>query len=162
MSKVRRKGELGFAGLLLALGVFILIDTTTIAIPKAASNVGPRFFPYLVGALLTVASLLVVINILRGGHASPEESELVDPSEPVNVRRTAGMIGSVIAFGVLLNPLGYILAAAITFFAIAATLGARHYVRLAMGALALSVVIYVAFTQGLGIYLPPGLLDGIL
>ena len=161
-ARVRDKGELGFAGLLLALGVFILLDTTTIEIPKAASNVGPRFFPYAVGALLTVGALLVVIGILRGDHASPEEGELVDPSLPVNVRRTAGMAGSVVAFAVLLNPLGYVLATAICFFAVAATLGARHYVRLGVGSLALSVAIYVAFTQGLGIFLPPGLLDGIL
>ena len=162
MSHVRDKGELGFAGLLLALGVFILVDTTTIEIPKAASNVGPRFFPYAVGILLTVGALMVVVNLLRGDHASPEEGELVDPSLPVNVRRTAAMIGSVVAFAVLLNPLGYVPATALTFFAIAATLGARHYVRLGVGAIALSVAIYLAFTQGLGIYLPPGLLDGIL
>ena len=50
---MKSKGELGFAGLLLALGVFILVDATTIEIPKAASNVGPRFFPYAVATLLT-------------------------------------------------------------------------------------------------------------
>ena len=162
MSAVRDKGELAFAGLLLALGVFILVDTTRIEIPKAASNVGPRFFPYAVGALLTVGAVLVVINILRGDHASPEEGELIDPTLPVNFRRTAMMIGSVVLFALLLNPLGYVFATAISFFAIAVTLGARHFVRLAVGAVVLSVLIYVAFTQGLGIYLPPGLLDGIL
>ena len=162
MSQVRSRGELGFAGLLLALGLFILVDTTTIEIPKAASNVGPRFFPYAVGVLLTAAALVVVVNILRGDHASPEEGELVDPSLPMNLRRTAGMVGSVVAFAVLLNPLGYAPAAAISFFAIAATLGARHFVRLAAGSIVLSVLIYVAFTRGLGIYLPPGLLDGVL
>ena len=45
MNARKSKGELGFAGLLLALGVFILIDTTTIEIPMAASNVGPRSSP---------------------------------------------------------------------------------------------------------------------
>lgn len=162
MNKVRSRGELGFAGLLLALGIFILVDTTTIPVPKASSGVGPRFMPFAVGALLSLAAVFVVINILRGGHASPEESELVDPSLPVNWRRTAGMIGSVIAFALLLDPLGYVIAAAVTFFAIATTLGSRHYARTAVGALLLSVAIYLAFTRGLGIFLPPGLLEGIL
>jgi putative tricarboxylic transport membrane protein len=162
MSHVRDKGELAFAGLLLALGVFIVVDTSTIEIPKAASNVGPRFFPYAVGALLTAGALMVVINLFRGDHASPEEGELIDPSLPVNMLRTAGMIASVVAFAVLLYPLGYVLATAISFFAIAATLGARHFIRLGVGSLVLSIAIYLAFTQGLGIFLPPGLLDGIL
>jgi putative tricarboxylic transport membrane protein len=156
------KGELVFAGLLMALGVFILVDTATIEIPKAASNVGPRFFPYFVGILLTAASLAVVLNILRGHHAEPEEGELVDPSLPINGPRVAALIGAVLAFVVLVNPLGYLLATAISFFAVAVTLGARHYARLAVGSLVVSTIIYLAFTRGLGIYLPPGVLDGII
>ncbi len=162
MNAVKSKGELGFAGLLLALGVYILIETTTIEIPKAASNVGPRFFPYAVGALMTAAAVAVIVNVFRGGHAEPEEGELIDPSQPFNARRVAMFIAAVIAFGVLVDPLGYVPATAISFFIVAFALGARHYVRLAVGSLIVALTIYVAFTRGLGIYLPPGLLDGIL
>ena len=162
MNAVKSKGELGFAGLLLALGIFVLVDTTTIEIPKAASNVGPRFFPYFVGALLTAAAAAVVINILRGDHAEPEEGELIDPALPMNFRRVGQLIASVIAFALLLDPLGFVAATAICFFAVSATLGARHFVRLAIGSVVIGLVIYLAFTRGLGIYLPPGLLDGIL
>jgi putative tricarboxylic transport membrane protein len=156
------KGELAFAGLLLALGVFVLIDTSTIEIPKAASNVGPRFFPYAVGILLTAGAALVIVDILRGHHASPEEGELIDPSLPMNVRRVLFLVGSIVAFAVLVDPLGYLFATAVTFFAVAVTLGARHYARLAVGSLLLALLIYLAFTRGLGIYLPPGVLEGIL
>ena len=162
MNAVKSKGELGFAVLLLALGIFILVDATTIEIPKAASNVGPRFVPYAVGALLAGAAAMVVINILRGDHAEPEESELVDPLLPMDLRRVGFMIASVVAFAVLLEPLGYLLATAISFFGVAVTLGARHYARLAVGSLVVALVVYLAFTRGLGIYLPPGLLDGII
>ena len=162
MNAVKDKGELGFAGLLLALGIFILVDTTTIEIPKAASNVGPRFVPYAVGALLTAAAAVVVINILRGDHAEPDEGELVDPTQPMDYRRVSLLIASVIAFAVLLDPLGYVPATAFSFFGVAMTLGARHYARLAVGSLIVALAVYLAFTRGLGIYLPPGLLDGIL
>lgn len=162
MNAVKSKEELAFAGLLLALGIFILVDTSTIEIPRAASNVGPRFFPYAVGLLLTGAAVVVVVNILRGDHAEPEEGELIDPSLPMNVRRVCLLVAAVVAFAVLLNPLGYVVATAACFFAVAATLGARHYARLAVGSLVVALTIYVAFTRGLGIYLPPGLLNGIL
>lgn len=162
MNAVKDKGELGFAGLLLALGVFVMVDTTTIEIPKAASNVGPRFFPYAVGLLLSAAAVAVIVNILRGGHAEPEEGELVDPSQPFNARRVALFIGAVAIFAALVTPLGYVPATAISFFIGAYALGARHYTRLAVGSLLVALVIYVAFTRGLGIYLPPGLLNGIL
>ena len=162
MNAVKSKGELGFAGLLLALGIFILVDTTTIEIPKAASNVGPRFFPYFVGILLTGAAIAVIVNILRGGHAEPEEGELIDPSQPFNAKRVALFVAAVVLFGLLVDPLGYVPATALSFFIIAYALGARHYARLAVGAIAVALVIYLAFTRGLGIYLPPGLLDGIL
>ena len=162
MNAVKSKGELGFAALLLALGIFILVDTTTIEIPKAASNVGPRFFPYAVGLLLTGAAVAVVVDILRGGHAEPEEGELIDPSQPFNARRVTLFVVAVIAFALLVEPLGYVPATAISFFVIAYALGSRHYARLAVGSVAVALVIYIAFTRGLGIYLPAGLLDGIL
>ena len=46
------KAELGLAGLLLALGVFLLVDAQRIAVPVNANSIGPRFFPTCVGVLL--------------------------------------------------------------------------------------------------------------
>ncbi|MGY0390681.1 tripartite tricarboxylate transporter TctB family protein [Nocardioides sp. WG-D5] len=162
MKGVKSKGELGFAGLLLALGIFILAYTATIDVPEAASNVGPRPVPYLVGGLLTIAALAVVINVLRGGQAQPDEAELVDPNLPVNVRRVGSFVATIVGYALILEPLGYLLTTALAFFAVSVTLGSRHFVRLAVGSLVLSVVIYLAFTRLLGIYLPPGIFEGIL
>ena len=159
---VKSRGELVFAGLTLALGIFILIGTTTINEPIAASNVGPRFFPYAIGALLTVASAFVVLDILRGNSAAPEEGELVDPSLPMNKKRVALLLVSILAFAVLLEPAGYVIACAVSFFGIAVTLGARLSWRVAATSIALSFAIYFLFTRPLGIFLPPGVLAGIL
>jgi putative tricarboxylic transport membrane protein len=159
---IRDKGELAFAGLLLALGVFVLIDAGTIDVPLAASNVGPRAFPYLAGAILTASAALVVIEIVRGQSGDPEESELVEPHAKFSWRKVGLLVASVVAFAVLLNPAGYVIANTVAFFGIAFTLGARHYVRAAIGSLLLSLLVYVGFTRGLNIYLPPGVLQGIL
>lgn len=161
-TNVKSRGELVFAGLTLALGIFILIGTTFINEPVAASNVGPRFFPYAIGALLTVASAFVVVDILRGNSAAPEEGELVDPSLPMNKKRVALLLVSILAFAVLLEPAGYVIACAVSFFGIAVTLGARLSWRVGLTSVALSFAIYLLFTRPLGIFLPPGVLAGIL
>ncbi|BCW62833.1 tripartite tricarboxylate transporter TctB family protein [Arthrobacter sp. StoSoilB22] len=159
---VKNKGELVFAGLTLATGIFILVGTTFINEPVAASNVGPRFMPYAIGTLLTIASAFVVIDVLRGNSASPEEGELVDPTLPMNKRRVAMLLASVLAFAVLLEPAGYVIACALSFFGIAVTLGARLSWRVGVASIALSFAIYLLFTRPLGIFLPPGVLAGIL
>ncbi len=41
-------------------------------------------------------------------------------------------------------------------------LGSRHYVRDALIAVALSVLTFYGFYLGLGIYLPAGILEGVL
>jgi putative tricarboxylic transport membrane protein len=154
-------GELVFAALLLAAGVFVLIDTATIEVPVAASNVGPRFAPYAFGALLTGAAAFVVVDILRGRSATPEESELVDPAKRMDVRRVGLLIGSVIAFAVLLEPAGYLVAASVVFAGVSITLGARRYVRVAIASIVLASAVYLFFTGVLGIDLPPGVLAGV-
>lgn len=159
---VKSRGELVFAGLTLALGIFILVGTTFINEPLAASNVGPRFFPYAIGVLLTVASAFVVIDVLRGNSASPEDGELVDPTLPMNKKRVALLLVSILAFAVLLEPAGYVIACALSFFGIAVTLGARLSWRVAVASIALSFAIYLLFTRPLAIFLPPGVLAGIL
>ncbi|MFF2317802.1 tripartite tricarboxylate transporter TctB family protein [Arthrobacter sp. NPDC058097] len=159
---VKSRGELVFAGLTLALGILILVGTTFINEPVAASNVGPRFFPYVIGTLLTAASAFVVIDVIRGNSASPEDGELVDPSLPMDKKRVALLLASVLAFAVLLEPAGYVIACTMSFFGIAVTLGARFSWRLAIASIALSLAIYLLFTRPLGIFLPPGVLAGIL
>ncbi|MFF2345998.1 tripartite tricarboxylate transporter TctB family protein [Pseudarthrobacter sp. NPDC058119] len=162
ITSVKSRGELVFAGLTLALGIFILIGTSFIHEPVAASNVGPRFFPYAIGILLTAASAFVVLDVLRGNSAAPEEGELVDPSLPMNKKRVVLLLISILAFAVLLEPAGYVIACAVSFFGIAVTLGARLSWRVAVTSVALSLAIYLLFTRPLGIYLPPGVLAGIL
>jgi putative tricarboxylic transport membrane protein len=118
--------------------------------------------PYAIGTLLTIASAFVVIDVLRGNSASPEEGELVDPTLPMNKRRVAMLLASVLAFAVLLEPAGYVIACALSFFGIAVTLGARLSWRVGAASIVLSFAIYLLFTRPLGIFLPPGVLAGIL
>ena len=46
------KAEVGLAAMLLALGAFLLVETSRIDIPANANSIGPRFFPTVVGVVL--------------------------------------------------------------------------------------------------------------
>ncbi|MEV4737539.1 tripartite tricarboxylate transporter TctB family protein [Microbacterium sp. LWO14-1.2] len=158
---IQSKGELAFAGLLLVLGIFVLIETAAIPIPVAASNVGPRFMPYFAGGLLTVAAAWTLLEILRGRSASPEESELADPTQKFHFGRVALLVASVIAFGVLLDPLGYLIAAPLCMFGLLLTFGARRWWLMTVVSVVLPVLIFLLFTEVLGIYLPLGPFEGL-
>lgn len=153
---VQSKGELAFAGLLLALGIFVLIETAAIPIPVAASNVGPRFMPYFAGGLLTAAAAWTIVDILRGKSVAPEESELADPSQKFSWRRVGLLVASVVAFGVLLDPLGYLIAMPIAMFGLLLTFGARRWWVMVVVSIVLPVLVFLLFTEVLGIYLPLG------
>ena len=57
------------AVLLAALGVLVLAESTTISqAGSGADPLGPRAAPYLVGGLLLVVSVLLALDIARGGR----------------------------------------------------------------------------------------------
>ncbi|GAA3598201.1 tripartite tricarboxylate transporter TctB family protein [Agrococcus terreus] len=156
------KGELAFSGLLLALGIFVVIEAALIPIPLASSNVGPRFMPHFAGGLLILAAGWTIIELFRGHSVAPEESELTDPTQRFNAVRVAILLASVIGFAVLLDPLGYLIAAPLAFFGLLLAFGARRWWAMALVSIVLPVLVYLFFAKTLGIYLPEGVFAGIL
>lgn len=156
------RAELGLAALLLALGVFLLVETQRIAVPVNANAVGPRFFPMVVGAVLVVVSIWLAVDVLRGGAGEMEAAEDVDLSRGSDWR-TLGLLSAVfLGHAAILEPLGFPIAAALLFFGVAASLGSRRWARDAGIAVVMAVLVFVVFARGLGVGLPAGVLQGVL
>jgi putative tricarboxylic transport membrane protein len=149
-----------------SLGAFVLWQSLSLEVAPSYARVSPQFFPFIVGAGITVTSLWLLVNALRGERAQPAVEEDSDPTARVDWVAFA-LIGVGIALQILLmNPLGFILSSSVLF-----TLTARAF-RLkqafSWGSLALDVVIavalsgvaYIGFTSGLGLSLPVGMLWG--
>lgn len=146
---------------LVALGVFALVEATTIAVPASAGAVGPRAFPYAVGALLVGTGVAVLVALARGHRGEAEAGEDVDTDLGTDWLRVALLAGSLLALVVLIEPLGWPLAATVLFGGAAWSLGARPLWRpLLVGAL-LGVVTQIVFTQLLGVYLPAGPFEAV-
>ncbi|GIH24313.1 hypothetical protein Aph01nite_26230 [Acrocarpospora phusangensis] len=157
-----RRPELGLALTVLGLGVFVIVGTAGVTAAASTLGLGPRFFPLLVGSAMILIGVCYVLDVLRGGHGDPEESEDVDAAAPADWRGVGLVSVIFLLFAGLLDLLGWVVAAALLFFGLALALGARERLRAAAVAVVLSVATYLAFVKGLGVTLPAGLLDGVI
>ncbi|OLT09974.1 hypothetical protein BJF78_29575 [Pseudonocardia sp. CNS-139] len=153
--------EAVFPLVLVALGVFVVVEAATIRVPPSANVVGPQVFPYAIGVLLAATGAAVLVGLARGRRGEAEAGEDVDPDAGTDWARVALLAGSLLALVVLVEPLGWPIAATVLFGGAAATLGARPLWRpFAVGAV-LALVTQVLFTQALGVFLPAGPLEGV-
>lgn len=153
-------GEAAIAAGLFAVGVFTLVETTTITVPGSANVLGPRAFPYAVGVLLIGASLALAVSLARGRHGSAEEGEDVDARAPTDWVTVGKLVASFAALVLLVEPLGWPIAATLLFAGTAWALGARIWRAAVVGAV-LNVAVHVLFVQVLGLFLPAGPLEGV-
>lgn len=149
---------------ILAFGLFVLFGTFQISERSGYSTVGPGFFPLVIAVgLLVFGALFLLRTTVRqdrylGEKAAAEGAATYWP--------TVGLVAAaLLVYAFTLRPLGYIVATALFFPAVAYVLGSvglRMLVRnLAIGTI-LAVIVYFGFTELLGVRLTEGLLDPLL
>lgn len=149
------KGELVFALLMVALGVFALVGVFAIHVPVGA-QVGPTVFPVFVAVLLLGSALAVLVGVVRGQRGVPEGGEDVDQSLPTDWITLLKIVAFLLAHLLLIEPVGWAPAAAILFGGVAWSLGAkRWWMAFAIGAV-LALVVQIVFGGMLGLSLPWG------
>ncbi|WP_109119638.1 tripartite tricarboxylate transporter TctB family protein [Azospirillum sp. TSO22-1] len=132
------------AALFAALGAVALWLAFGHALGTAA-RMGPGFFPAAVAGLLVLASALVA----AGAWVGPAE-----PVERGRLRPLASVLGAVLAFGLAIDRLGFLLSAALLFLiAGQAVPGTRLRATLALAA-GVGGLTWLVFVKLLGIPLP--------
>jgi putative tricarboxylic transport membrane protein len=155
------RAQLGLAAALAVTGLYTLYDATTLKV-GFADPVGPKVFPYVIGTVLVLLSVLLVVSTLRGERGEIEGGEDVDLTQRADWATVVKLVG-VIAFTIAtVNVLGWAITGGFLFAGSAWALGSRTLVRDAVVGFVLSVASWYAFYVGLGIPLSPGILDGIL
>jgi putative tricarboxylic transport membrane protein len=155
-------GELGFAGGVVALGVFSLVRAGSINEPVTAGSMGPRALPYLVGAALVLSGLAVTAAVLRGHRGEAEQGEDVADDDHTDWLTVGLLVGLLLVHIFLIVPAGWPIAATVLFGGSAIVLGAKPRWRAVVIGLLLALVLQAAFAGGLGVSLPPGpLLEGV-
>lgn len=162
-SRLAGRSELGLAALLGAVGVLVFWDAATMEVPQTTADLlGPRAVPYVVGTLLLVCATWLTVDVLRGGHGAEEGGEDVDLTHPTEWRVVLPLVGVFLGNVLLIDLLGWVISGALLFWGSARALGSSHPVRDAVISLLLSLGTFYGFYVGLGIYLPAGLLEGVL
>ena len=159
MNKVTQagKGELAFAGFLLLLGLITIWDTSQMLVPGGTSVISPKSFSYVIGAFLSITSVMLFADVLRGNSGVSEGTEAGDPFQKADFKTMAQVVAAISANVILLDLLGFIVAATTSFWGVAYAFGARKYLKDLMVAIVFSVIVYFGFTQGLNINLPAGI-----
>ena len=155
-------GELVAALVLTAVGIAMLVDTQNIRELATANAVGPRFVPYVVGGAATLVGLCLVVAVLRGDQAAPEDSEDVDVTQRTDWRTLGALVGVFVLYILIIEPVGYLLSTMVLFGGSAFALGARRPRSLVVATLLVPFVTFLLFTRLLGIYLPNGILQAVI
>ncbi|WP_449440862.1 MULTISPECIES: tripartite tricarboxylate transporter TctB family protein [Pseudomonas] len=134
----------------LAYGAFLFPDEMGFVI------LGAYVYPYAVAVFLAGVGVVLSYQALTGGFREladhEDESAKVLPGGKAGV---AWVTGGLLGVAVLINLIGFVLAAALLFACSARGFGSRHPLRdLAIG-IALTLPIYWLFNAGLGVSLPP-------
>ncbi len=90
------------------------------------------------------------------GTSDTEIDEVVEP--PVQVSRLFVYLGLFAAYAVLLIPLGFIVATTAFLLALTSIYNRSAWVRNILYSVLFSVIIYFSFKEGLGVFLPAGLI----
>jgi putative tricarboxylic transport membrane protein len=162
-SLMRGRSELGVAALLGAIAIVVAIDTANIRHTAVNAGVmGPQVVPTLIAIGLGVCAIALAVDVLRGGHAEPEEGEDIDLSGGAHWPTLLGLAGIILVGALLLDFLGFVIASSLMFYGSALMLGSKRYVWALVIGVVLAVLTFYGFVLGLGIPLPAGLLTGIL
>lgn len=159
------------AGVLLALAALLIVSAFGIARGGGYQLIGPATIPLVVAvALLVLAALFALRTTVLpdtdlGEQAAAEERVTHWPT----VGLTAlALVAYALAFdGVVIGPvevpgLGYIVATGLFLPLTARILGSQSPIRDVIAGFGLGVIIYVGFTEFLGVRLPAGILGPVL
>ena len=153
--------QYGLAALLLLFGAYTIYDATTLKV-GFGDPVGPRVFPYIIGAVMVALGVLLALATARGDRGEPEEGEDVDLSVRPDMVTVLKLVAILVFNIATIDFLGWAITGAILFAGCAWALGSRTLLRDIVVGVVLSVGSWYFFYSGLDIPLSPGILDGIL
>jgi putative tricarboxylic transport membrane protein len=133
-------------------------------------RIGPRFFPSVVAAGLALLGVWLAVSALRAARTSPRHKERAVATDSDTLRaciptdwRALGFLGAALLLSLaLLERGGFVIAASALFWTAARGFGSRRPLRDAVIAVTLAVVVFLAFTRGLGLTLPLGIFERLL
>ena len=155
------RAQYGLAALLAVGGVYTIVDARGLNV-GFGDPIGPRVFPYVIGAVMILLAVLLAVATSRGDVPEAEAGEDVDLTVRADWLTVGKLVGVMVLNLLFINLLGWAITGTLLFAGCAWSLGSRTLVRdLIVGAV-MSVSSWYFFWVVLDVPLSPGILDGIL
>ncbi|MEO5692450.1 MAG: tripartite tricarboxylate transporter TctB family protein [Usitatibacter sp.] len=153
-------GQVAVAAGVTAIGVLILGGSFFLPTGGGYAQVGPGVVPRAVGIVLLLLGVFLFREVFTGGFRGvDEEAEL---GLPMDWKAFAWLSGGIIAYGLLIEHLGFIFASTILFVMVARGFNSRRWLLNAVTGLILASAVFAMFNYGLNLTLPAGVLKGVL
>ena len=153
-------GQVAVAAGVIAIGAAVLGGSFFLPAGGGYAQVGPGVVPRIVGiAILVVGGFLMYEALTGGFHGVDEEAEA---KLPMDWKAFAWVSGGIIAYGLLIESLGFVIASTALFIMVARGFASRRWLLNAVTGVILAAAVFAMFNYGLGLTLPAGVLKPLL
>ena len=142
----------------IALGSYILYEGSKMP-ADLIMKIGPSFFPDVLAVGLIFFSLILIVYALLG--RSKGESEAISLKDK-GVQRALVSLVAIVAYAVLLNPLGYPIVTVLLVSGVMILLGKRGPTQIVCVSLATTFVVWLLFAKLLMLSMPMGILEDLI
>ena len=144
--KIRNQLDFGAGIMYMVIGLFFTIMATQYPMGTAA-KMGPGYFPFFLGIIMTLLGLFVLIRSLSAKAA-------IESIPKFNWRIIGLITGSVVLYGILLPTMGFIVAVFVLVFMSASASHEFHWKGTLVNASFLIIFTYSVFVVGLKLQFP--------
>lgn len=152
-------GQLAVAAGVVALGALVTWGSFNLPTGGGYAQVGPGVVPRIVGIGILLLGAWLFYEAFSGGFRGIDEA--AEARLPMHWASFAWVTGGIVAYGLLIERAGFILASTLLFVMVARGFSSRRWGLNTLSGVLLAAAVYAIFTYGLGLMLPAGLLKGL-
>ena len=153
-------GQAALAAGFTVLGALVLWGSFYLPTGGGYAQVGPGMVPRAVGGVMLVIGAFLLREVLTGGLRGVDEE--AEARLPIDWIAFAWVSGGIIAYGLLIEHLGFIFSSTILFVMVARGFNSRRWLLNVVTGAVLAVAVFAIFNYGLGLTLPAGILKGLV
>jgi putative tricarboxylic transport membrane protein len=153
-------GQVAVAAGVTLLGVLILWGSFYLPTGGGYAQVGPGVVPRGVGVLTIVLGAFLLREAFTGGFRGVDEEAEVHL--PMDWPSFGWVSGGIIAYGLVIEHLGFIVSSTILFVMVARGFNSRRWLMNAVTGVVLAAIVFAIFNYGLGLTLPTGVFGKVL
>jgi putative tricarboxylic transport membrane protein len=153
-------GQVAVAAGITAIGLLVLLGSFYLPTGGGYAQVGPGVVPRAVGAVTLIIGACLLWEAFHAGF--PGVDEEAEARLPMDWRAFGWVSGGIVAYGLLIEPLGFIIASTILFVMVARGFNSRRWLVNTVTGVVLAAIVFAIFNYGLGLTLPAGVLKAIL